>query len=256
MKTKFIFFSIVILLAITACQEKDAPGLEGNIHGLVSMVDSYGFPISDKSGVHVQLTGTDTELETTTDSYGRYIFQDLPFGKYYINLIRENYVEEYRNFSIHHIGGDASTSISQVMREIPGYYYGIDSMACSTYRYNFNIYIHTFAATKAFAEYTNFFVHCFFSQSPDVSCENFKISFIWDTYNNAVHYTFFQGFYNFLNEYTGTVYCRIYPQTYYYDLWKDAFTANPQPVYPETLGPPSEVFSFTVEGITKPYPVY
>ena len=33
MKTKSIFFSIVILLAVIACEEKDAPVLEGDIHG-------------------------------------------------------------------------------------------------------------------------------------------------------------------------------------------------------------------------------
>ena len=87
----------------------------------VSLIDGYGFPVSDKSGVQVQLTGEDTELETTTDSDGRYIFQDIPFGNYHINLIRENYVEKDLNFSFGHIGGDAPTAISQVMNEIPEY---------------------------------------------------------------------------------------------------------------------------------------
>lgn len=251
MKTKSFFFSIVILLAIIACEEKDAPVLEGDIHGTVSLNDAYGFPISDKSGVQVQLTGEDSELGTTTDNDGRYIFQGIPFGNYHINLIRENYVDEYRNFSIGHIGGDAPTSISQVMNEIPEYYYGIDSMMYDLF--NFNIFIHILGTTKAFADYTNFFVHCFFSQSPDVSCENFEYSFIWMTSHTAVYYMFWYGSYNFLKEYNGTVYCRIYPQTYYQEIW-GGVTADPHPIYPETLGPPSEVFSFTVEEITRTNP--
>jgi hypothetical protein len=255
MKTKSFFFSIVISFAVFACEETDAPVLEGDIHGTVSLNDAYGFPVSDKSGVQVQLTGEDAELETTTDSYGQYIFQDLPFGKYYINLNKENYVEADRNFSIGHIGGDAPTLISLVMNEIPEYYYGIDSMTyCPSYS-NFNIYMHTLGATKAFVEYRSFYVHCFFSQSPDVSCENYENSFFWITSTRtALYYTFWYGSNHFLNEYTGTVYCRIYPQTYYNEIWGSTYSNSP--VYPETLGPPSEVFSFTVEGITRTNPDY
>jgi hypothetical protein len=116
--------------------------------------------------------------------------------------------------------------------------------------------MHIIGATKAFAEYRNFYVHCFFSQSPDVSCENYENSFMWITSSRtALYYTFWYGYYNFLKEYTGTVYCRIYPQAYFNEIWNGA-TANPHPAYLETLGPPSEVFSFTVEGITRTYPDY
>jgi hypothetical protein len=111
--------------------------------------------------------------------------------------------------------------------------------------------MHVIDTTKAFADYTNFYVQCFFSQSPDVSCENFENSFIWMTSSHtALYYSFWSGFNYFLREYTGTVYCRIYPQTYYDEIW-GGIDANPHPIYPETLGPPSEVFSFTVEGITR-----
>jgi hypothetical protein len=256
MKTQSVFFSIVILFAVIGCEKKNAPVLEGDIQGRVSLNDGYGFPVSDKSGVQVQLTGEDTELETITDSDGRYIFQAIPFGNYNINLTRDKYIEEDRNFSIGHIGGGAPTSITQVMNEIPEYFYGIDSMTyCPSYS-NFNIYMHPLGATKAFKDYKNFYVHCFFSQSPDVSCENFEYSFMWITSSHtAIYYTFWYGFPIFLKEYTGTVYCRIYPQAHYYEIW-DGATTNPHPVYLETLGPPSEVFSFTVEGITRTNPDY
>lgn len=254
MKTKSFFISFVLLLVITACQEKDAPVLEGDIHGKVSMVDSYGFPISDYSGVQVQLTGENTELVTTTDSYGRYTFKGLPYGNYHINLIRENFISFNRNLSISHIGGVAPSSISQVMNEIPEYYYGIDSVTYYPSNLQFNIYMHTIGTTKAFAEYTNFYINCFFSQSPDVSSENFEYSFMWLTSSHtSLRYTFRYGSKIFLNDYTGIVYCRIYPQTDYDSKW-EAADPSPHPVYLETLGPPSEVFSFTVEGITSTDP--
>lgn len=248
MKTKSVFFSICILLTTIACEEKDAPILQGDIQGMVSMVDCYGFPVSDKSGIQVQLTGEGAELETTTDSYGQYIFQDLPYGNYHINLIREDYTEETVNLSFSHIGGDAATSISVVMREIPEYHYEIDSMIYNG-SYFFDIFMHTIGATKAFKEYTNYYAFCFFSQSPDVSCDNFEHSFSWITNSShtSIRYTFLYNYEVFLKAYTGTVYCRIYPAAYFNEIW-GVLDSNP---YPETLGPPSEVFAFTVEGITR-----
>jgi hypothetical protein len=249
MKTKSVFISFVLLLTLVACGEKDAPVLEGDIHGRVSLVDEYGYPITDKSGVKVRLTGEDTELETTTDSYGHYIFQNMPFGIYQINLTRENYVEKDWNVSFGHAGGEAPAAISQVMNKVPEFHYGIDSMRYDGYY--FYIYLHIIDPTKAFSDDVTCYVHCFFSQSPDVSCENFENSFMWLTYgHNALYYSFGYAHNNFLMEYTGTVYCRIYAQTYYNEVWEGAL-AYPHPVYPETLGPPSEVFSFTVEGITR-----
>ncbi len=255
MKHQCIFYTFLIFLATSACEEKDAPILQGDIHGKVSMVDCYGFPVSDKSGIQVQLTGEGAELETTTDGYGQYIFQDISYGNYHISLIREDYSEETMNFSFGHIGGDAATLVSQAMREIPEYYYGIDSLTYSN-NFCFAIFMHTIGATKAFYEYTNYYIHCFFSQSPDVSCENFEHNFVWMTSTHtALYYYFWSGYDNFLRDYTGTVYCRIYPQTYHDEIWSDA-QGNPDPVYPETLGPPSEVFAFTVEGITRTDPGY
>jgi hypothetical protein len=253
MKSKSVIFSIVMILTVIACEEKDAPVLEGDIHGTVSLIDGYGYSLTDKSGIQVQLTGQDTELEATTDSDGHYIFQDIPFGNYHINLIRENYVEKNLNFSFGHIGGDAPTILnSQVMNEIPEFSYGIDSMVY--YPYHFNIYMHTIGSTRTFAN-SFFYVHCFFSQSPDVSCENYENSFLdFKSEEDDIYWTFWGGYYNFLDDYSGTVYCRVYPQTYCDDMWYSNNTAGPHPVYQETLGTPSEVFSFTVEGITRTYP--
>lgn len=248
MKFQCISYTFLIFLATSACEEKDAPVLQGDIHGKVSMVDCYGFSVSDKSGIQVQLTGEGAELETTTDSYGQYIFQDIPYGNYKIKLNREKYTEETKNFSFGHIGGEAATSISQAMREVPEYHYGIDSMIYDG-GYHLDIYIHPIGATKAFEEYTNFFTHCFFSQSPDVSCDNFEHSFVWmaNDPHNAIWYTFNYNYEVFLKAYTGTVYCRIYPLAYYDEIW-GVLDSNP---YPENLGSPSEVFAFTVEEITR-----
>jgi hypothetical protein len=253
MKTSSIFLSILVLLII-ACEEKDAPVLEGDIHGRVSLIDGYGYSLTDKSGVQVRLTGENTELETTTDRDGRYIFQDIPFGNYHINLIRENFIAYSRNISFGHLGGTAPTVTDLVIYGIPEFRYGIDSMIYDGSAH-FNIYMHTIGATKAFT-YSLIYVHFFFSRSPDVSCDNYENSFVDVLPHNDnmdLYWMFWYGYYNFLKDYSDTVYCRVYPQTNCNYLWYTP-DAGPHPIYPETLGPPSGVFSFTVEGITRTDP--
>jgi hypothetical protein len=251
MKSKCVICSIVMILAVIACKEKDAPFLEGDIHGTVSLIDGYGYSISDKSGIQVQLTGQDTELETTTDSDGKYIFQDLPFGTYHINLVRDNFVEKNLNFSFGHVGGEVPTLVSQVMYEIPEFSYGIDSMMYDP-PFHFNTYMHSIGLTRT--SNSLLLVHFFFSHSPDVSCVNYESSFLDYIFDDMdSHWVFYNGYYNFLNDYTGTVYCRVYPQLQCDGIWYSN-DAGPHTIIPESLGTPSEVFSFTVEGITRTNP--
>ena len=253
MNTKSVLVFLVIILALIACEEKDAPVLEGDIHGRVSLVDGYGYSVSDRSGVQVQLIGENSELESTTDTDGRYIFQDIPFGNYHIKLIRENYVEKSLNFSLGHAGGGAPTVTNLVMLEIPEFSYGIDSMTYDAYS-RFNIFMHSIGSTRA--ANSLLLVHFFFSHSPDVSCVNYESSFLDFIFDDVdLYWVFYGGYYNFLNDYTGTVYCRVYPQVQCDDIWYSN-DAGPHTIYPETLGKPSEVFSFTVEGITRNATVY
>jgi hypothetical protein len=249
MKTKSAVLSFVLFLTIISCEKNDAPVLEGDIHGRVSLIDAYGYSVTDISGVQVQLAGEKTELETTTNPYGEYMFQDVPYGNYQIKLVRENYVEQYLNYSFGHIGGDAPTVVTQIMHEVPDFRYEIDSMSYAGY--HFNVYMHIVGATKTFTN-SYLLVHCFLSQSPDVSCykyENSFIDFIFGEYD--IYWTFWSGYYNFLENFSGTLYCRVYPQIYCNDIWYSNGTAGPHPILPETLGPPSDVFAFPVGGMTK-----
>jgi hypothetical protein len=56
--------------------------------------------------------------------------------------------------------------------------------------------------------------------------------------------------YNPIKDYTGTIYCRFYTQTYYVEIYPTN-DSKPYDVRMETMGKPSEVFSFTIAGITR-----
>jgi hypothetical protein len=245
---------LFLMVAFLACEEDEAPVLTGEINGTVSLFDGYGYSLPDRSGVQVQLKGEDVLMESATDVDGHYTFQDVPYGGYKVNLVKENYVESILNFGLGHAGGDAPTLTSQTMNEIPEYHYIIDSI---TYNGSSKLYFYlqSVGANGTFNNITRY-VHCFFSQSADVSCDNYENSFIdFLSYSSQsefcnLYWVWYGGYYRFLNDYTGTVYCRIYPQTPCQEMWFSN-VAGPHVVLPETLGEPSEVFAFTKEGITR-----
>ncbi len=245
MKKTVAYYLLILPLFSLSCGEKDVPVLKGDIQGAISLVDAYGYSLLDRSGVQVQLTGEDAELETFTDSYGRYNFHEIPAGNYLLKLTKEEYVEKTTNYIINHVGGEAATVINLFMVEVPKFHYGIDSMK---YHGSFlDIYYHIIGATKTFVNFN--YLHFFFSHSPDVSCFNHEHSFMFWNNEHVINWVFYDSWYNFLPEYTGIVYCRVYPQADC-DVKFYANINEPHPIYPETLGPPSEVFSFTVEGIS------
>jgi hypothetical protein len=243
-----------------ACKKDEVPILTGDIKGLVSLIDCYGYASQDKSDIQVQLSNETVFIEELTDAEGRYLFEDLPFGKYQIHLIKENFIERISDFQFNHVGGDVPTMTSQTMNQIPDFWFEIDSLAYNG-SYRLNIYLQAFEVNKPFASNLSppiHYIHCFFSQSPNVSAENFDNSFIEflpdfssnNLYN--IYWVWYGGWYNFLNDYTGTIYCRVYPPTYYQEMWFPN-TSDPHEVMPETLGKPSEVFAFTLDEIIRDF---
>ena len=244
------FCYLMVLFVFLACEDEDVPVLTGDIKGTVHIYDGYGYPLQDKSGVRVQLINPETLMEKTTDEEGRYSFENIAFGNYQINLIKENYIESILDFHLNHAGGEAATITSQTLNEIPEYRFAIDSIVYNGFNRLF-LYFEAIETNKNIESYY-VYVHCFFSQSPDVSSENYENSFIIRTSNISGTNKFtddwwwWNNSYNFLNNYTGTIYCRVYIQTYCYEMWPE-IQLGPHEVIPETLGKSSEVFAFTVE---------
>ncbi|MFW6371476.1 MAG: hypothetical protein ACOC10_09765 [Bacteroidota bacterium] len=252
----------IIFLAIffnfAACNKDEAPVLTGDIKGTVTLTDKYGYQLEDKSGVQVQITAEELFEENVTDVDGRYSFENMPFGTYHINLIKENYFESILDFRLNHVGGDVPTLTSQFMTQLnQEYSFAIDSIIYEGFQ--FNIYLHGIDMDKPIKSMRH--IHFFFSESPDVSAENFNHSFIQFFYplpgpnEYAVYWYWWDGYRNFLYDYSDTIYCRVYPQTYYQEMW----SINPdgsKRVIPESLGKPSDVFAFTLDEITREYIVF
>jgi hypothetical protein len=240
-------FAAVILFS--ACKEDDAPVITGDINGTVSVFDGYGYTVSDKSNVQVELSNESTLLIRVTDAGGQYSFEGAPIGDYRIHLIKENYVESVLDFQLSHAGGTVPTETSQTLNEIPEYKYVIDSFAYKADTLYYNVKV--IGASKTILN-SPIFANCFFSKSPDVSSKKFEHAFITELYpgpeKNVYEgsWPWWNVAHNILKDYEGTIYCRFYPQTYYQEI----YPLNGSVLYDvrlETLGEPSDVFSFSLE---------
>ncbi len=257
MEKKLLFvWLFAAVISLSACKNDDKePVVTGDINGSVSILDGYGYSISDRSDVQVELSNEATFLMRTTDAGGQYSFEGVPFGDYRIHLIKENYVESVLDFQLSHAGDPVPTVTSQTLNEIPEYKYVIDSLAYKGEVLYYNVEV--VEASKLILN-SPIFVNCFFSKSPDVSSKKFDHSFIAELYPGSGN-NLFQGNWlwwnvnhNSLKDYTGTIYCRFYPQTYYHEMYPEN-EAGLYGVRLETLGNPSNVFSFTLEGITQDF---
>jgi hypothetical protein len=257
MERKILFTCLfAAVISFTACKDDDSePVVTGDIIGTVSINDGYGYSITDRSNVQVELSNESTFLARTTNAGGQYTFDGVPSGDYRIHLVKENFVESILDFQLSHAGGTAPTLTSQTLNEIPGYKYVIDSFA-----YKGDILYYNVEVIEAQKPILNspIFANCFFSKSPDVTSKKFEHCFITELYPGSED-NVFEGSWsywnvaqNVLKDFTGTIYCRFYPQTFYQEI----YPLNGSVLYDirlETLGNPSNVFSFTLEGITQEF---
>lgn len=250
MKSKSLLTGFLALtFAILACKEEEVPILTGDVKGKVSLFDGYGYALEDQSGVQVQLSGNDIIMEGATDAAGRYSFEDLPIGNYRINLIKENYIESILDFHLSHVGGDAPTLTNQTLNEVPEYRYAIDSITYGGY-HELSLYLKATEANRPIQG--TVYIHSFFSHSSNVTYENYDNNLVSRAYHESGSDIFVQhwqlpwGANDFINDYTDTVYCRVYPQTYFDEMWPE-YPSGPSKVIPETLGNPSEVYAMPLD---------
>jgi hypothetical protein len=85
------------------------PVMTGNITGYVSVSDENGqtLPLA-KGGVTVTIENSSPLLTATTNSEGRFEFQNVRVGTYNLSFARTG-LGTFRRFSIGHVGGDQPT---------------------------------------------------------------------------------------------------------------------------------------------------
>jgi len=120
---------VFILLLLAACREKEVL-MTGPVTGQMKMYDQTRTSLPDHSGIEVNLMQGNIIVATdVTNAKGRYLFENIPYGRYRILLLREKFVQAWNPPSFNHVGGNAATNIDRIMYEIPTYELTIDSIS-------------------------------------------------------------------------------------------------------------------------------
>ena len=145
-KIKYII--VVIALLLSGCKEKSEI-LSGDITGKINVTEQDQSPAPDNSGVETILYDYNGNLISSflTESSGIYIFRDIPYGRYRIELQKQGYLQGNEIPSeISHIGGYSPTLKDLNIFEVPGYEITIDSV--KTDSLNYCIYFCTLRSTE------------------------------------------------------------------------------------------------------------
>lgn len=240
MKNIYSFAVYFVLLA--GCQ-RDKEIIKGSISGFINTLDQSTFPLTDQSGVEVQLYKDTAFIDSKlTDSNGKYAFEDIPYGTYRIDLDKEGFVAGLYQPLVHHIGGYSPTPANYPLYEVPTYLLSIDSLSYDTNNYFFSIYVKFNGDTILPSSVYGYIIRVFAGTTPEVNINNSVAAgkgYLTDT----DYYTFPKkkravvrmNIWELDNDAilrTGKFYLRLYPLAMGQGYWIHEYL-------PEALGPPS-----------------
>lgn len=241
MKILRLTITVFFLFILSGCEENDTTLLSGDIIGNVELVNENNYPLQDMSGVHVSLIDDTTTNHSYTDQTGRFIFQNIQYGNYQIDLEKTGFLKSDVDYSLHHLGGYSPTLVKYWLYEIPKFELVIDSLEFDGKYYRSTFYFEM-KGSAGLPRY-GYFIRCFCSDNPDISKDNYVSTDAGWISSSDTDGQFATGYiylfdYRFNQLVSDTIYIRTYPQAWGQDLYE---------YNPESLGKPSNVISFMVE---------
>ena len=242
-KSPVTYFLILILAATAACEKTDPPLLSGDIAGMVTVYDEDLYPLEDMSGVQLSLTGENFRAESTTDQYGRFLFEDISYGNYQADLEMEGYIKSFTDYTLNHLGGYSPTMVNYSIHEVPKFETWIDSIQFNG-KYN-RSYLYANLPGSSGQPKIGYNFWCFFSSTPDVSRDKYVAECVaWmnfpqpDSLPLQIHFEIYDIRFDQLE--TDSIYLCVYPRAWGRGVFYEDH-------YPEALGKASNVFSFLPE---------
>jgi len=252
---KLYKISLFLLIILQAC-EREPEIITGSITGRITIYDQTYKALSDRSGIQVSLIGGDDVTATDiTNSSGGYLFENIPYGKYKINLKKEKYIQGWKPPFFYHVGGYSPTFYSlSIICEVPTYELSLDSISYYSDGPDLIIHLKFNGDTVITRNSSGYPFIAYAGSTPDVSKDSFitmgkgylRDYWIYSSspkvavYGRVSCYEFYPRIENAI---TGTVYMRIYPLANGQGIGTREF-------YREALGKPSNVISFRWNELT------
>lgn len=211
--------------------------------GKILVTDQNLTASSDNSGVRMSLYNNTLLLDTTvTDIHGVYRFKNFPYGKYRIDLQKENYLKDENystgpgGYTFNHVGGYSPTVKDFRIYQIPDYVITVDSIRPLSSKGELLVYLKINGDTIIPFPYYDLIGY--YGHSEIVSKDNYS-----GVLTGVSGYWFLKSSYKvpavMLNIYpnlSGTIFIRFYLLTQGQIIFN--------PINKEALGKPSNVASF------------
>lgn len=238
MKAFKLFIIYFTFLLFVGCERNDKDLLVGDIIGKVEIYDENNYLLQERSNVDVSLIDDTTAIYSSTNQVGQFNFENIQYGNYQIDLVKEGFVKSInQNFVVNHLGGYSPTLINYYLFEIPKFELLIDSFDIALGPNSSYAYLSLTGNSDL--PYKGYMLIFFFGQTPEVSRDNYifhvngfiRSDNIFDLYTRAS-----LGYIrDDLLLKSDSVYFRVYPQANGQQMYE---------FYPESLGKPSNVVSF------------
>ncbi|HLN55146.1 MAG TPA: hypothetical protein VK207_04080 [Bacteroidales bacterium] len=168
------YYAIITLLnllpLITGCREEI---ITGPVMGLITTYDQYNNAEDDMSGVEVKFLRDSMPVAgALTEPGGRYVINDLQYGKYTVGYYREGYIMSYESRIFNHVGGGVPFYIDFSLYEVPHFSVHIDSVRLLR-DYMVRVFLRIDGDTVLKSKNYSYFI-AFASDSPSVSKMNYK----------------------------------------------------------------------------------
>jgi hypothetical protein len=253
---KFVHILFIFIIFLQACQKQEEI-MTGKITGRMAIYNQSFKSMPDRSGILVSLLRDGSIVTSdTTDFKGGYLFENIPYGKYRIDLKKDKYIQAWNPPFVYHVGGYSPTYANLSVFEIPIYELGIDSIDYYSDGHELIIYLKFDGDTVITYNLYGYPFIAYAGNSPDISKDNYItkgngiLRDFWDVYNSPPRIV---SVYGRMNLYTfspaikdaisGTVYLRIYP------LANGQGYGTSTQFYPDALGKPSNVISFVLNDL-------
>lgn len=237
------FILLICLILFIGCDKEDELS---DVTLNIKLIDENGHELNDHSGIEVNLSGSQENYLSTTNSSGDCIFLGLPYGIYSIKFEKSGFISEWAEPELKYLETDTVDIHTFKMHELPNYTLSLDSIDIP----DDNPLERIFGFGKIFNCAGNakphYYSRLFVNDSKEVSKDNYFYYLYGALRNEKINGENFEIFISDLHQQYGFIYPPGY-DTLYVRIYPYACTARFVPLREEALGKPSDVFEWIIK---------
>lgn len=119
---------LLLTILLNSCQ-KEKELITGDVIGNIKAYSQYSKRITDLSGAVVKLLDDTVVIRSVVTSNSlRFTFDEVPYGRYTLDVRKEKFVPLYGTITVLHVGGHCPTYQDLYLYEVPTFQLFVDSI--------------------------------------------------------------------------------------------------------------------------------